>query len=238
MWSGSSLWSWFVSLMTYDTKHFCMFIGYLHITLENVYLAPLTIFQLRSFSYWVVRVLYIPDCCCCSVSKSCPALWNPWTATRQAPLSFTVSQSLLKFMFIELVMLSNHFILLHLCLLLLLIFPSIRVFSNESILHIRWPKYRNFSFSITPFSEYSGLISFRIDWFDLLAVQGTRVFSSSTILKHQFFGTQSSLWFNSHIQAGNTIALTIQTFVSKAMSLLINTLSRFVIAFFQGASTF
>ena len=173
MWSGSSLWSWFVSLMTYDTKHFCMFISYLHITLENVYLAPLTIFQLRSFSYWVVRVLYIPDCCCCSVSKSCPALWNPWTATRQAPLSFTVSQSLLKFMFIELVMLSNHFILLHLCLLLLLIFPSIRVFSNGSVLHIRWPKYRSFSFSITPFSEYSGLISFRIDWFDLLAVQRT-----------------------------------------------------------------
>ena len=83
-----------------------MFIGYLHISLENVYLAPLTIFQLRSFSYRVVRVLYIPDCCCCSVSKSCPTLWNPWTATRLVPLSFTVSQSLLKFMSIESVMLS------------------------------------------------------------------------------------------------------------------------------------
>ena len=173
MWSGSSLWFLFVSLVTYDTKHFCVFIGYLHISLENVYFAPLTIFQLRSFYYWVVRVLYIPDCCCCSVSKSCPTLWNPWTAACQTPLSFTVSQSLLKFMFIELVMISNHFILLHLFLLLLLIFPSIRVFSNESVLCIRWPKYWSFSFSITPFNEYSRLISFRIDWFNVLAVQRT-----------------------------------------------------------------
>ena len=96
---------------------------------------------------------------------------TPWTIIWQASLSFTVSQNLLKFMFIESVILSNHLIL---CCPLLLpsIFPSIRVFSNELALHIRWPKYWSFSFSISPSSEYSGLISFRIYWFDLLAVQG------------------------------------------------------------------
>ena len=92
---------------------------------------------------------------------------NPWTAARQASLSITSSQSLLKFMSIELVMPSNHLIL---CRPLLLLPPSIRVFSNELVLHIRWPKYLSFIFSISPSSEYSGLISFRIDWFDLLAV--------------------------------------------------------------------
>ena len=94
---------------------------------------------------------------------------TPWTAAHQACLSITISQSLLKLMSIELVMPSNH------CPLLLLpsIFPSIRVFSNESVLHIRWPKYGSFSFSISPSNEYSGLICFRMDWFDLLAVQGT-----------------------------------------------------------------
>ena len=96
-----------------------------------------------------------------------------WTAARQAPLSSTVSQSLLKFMSVEPVMLSNHPILWCPFLLLPLIFPSIRVFSNESALCIRWPKYWSFSFNISPSKEYSGLISFRIDWFDLLAVQGT-----------------------------------------------------------------
>ena len=102
-------------------------------------------------------------------------IWHfvtPWTVARQASLSFTVSQSLLRFMFIESVMLSNHLILCHLLLLLPSIFPSIRVFSNESVLRIRWPKYCIFSFSISPSHEYSRLISFRIDWFDL-AVQGT-----------------------------------------------------------------
>ena len=98
---------------------------------------------------------------------------TPWTAVCQASLSFSLSQSLLKFMFIESVMPSNHLILCHPLLLLPSIFPSIRVFSNELTLCIRWPKYWSFSFSISPFSEYSGLISFRIDWFDLLAVQGT-----------------------------------------------------------------
>ena len=98
---------------------------------------------------------------------------DPWTAARQASLSITSSRSLLKLMSFELVMPSNHLILCHPLLLLPSIFPSIRVFSNESVLHIRWPKYWSFSFSISPSNEYSGLISFRIDWLDLLAVQGT-----------------------------------------------------------------
>ena len=98
---------------------------------------------------------------------------TPGTAARQASLSITISQSLLKLMSIKLVMPSNHFILCHPLILQPSIFPSIRVFTNESVLRIRWPKYWSFSFSISPCNEYSGLISFRIDWFDLLAVQGT-----------------------------------------------------------------
>ena len=98
---------------------------------------------------------------------------TPWIAARQASLSITNSQSLLKLMSIESVIPSNHLILCRPLLLLHSIFPSIRVFSNESVLHIRWPKYWSFSFSLSPSNEYSGLISFRIDWFDLLAVQGT-----------------------------------------------------------------
>ena len=107
-------------------------------------------------------------------SLSCVRLFViPWTAARQAPLSFTISQSLLKLMSIELVMPSNHLILCRPLLLLPSIFPSIRVFSNESALLIKWPKYWSLSFSISPSNEYSGLISFRIDLMDLLAVQGT-----------------------------------------------------------------
>ena len=98
---------------------------------------------------------------------------TPWTAARQASLSITSSQSLLKLMSSELVMPSNHLILCHPLLLLPSILPSIRVFSNESVLHIRWSKYQSFSFIISPFNEYSGLISFRMDWLDLLAVQGS-----------------------------------------------------------------
>ena len=119
---------------------------------------------------------------------------TPCTAACQASLSFTISWSLLKLRSIELMMPSSHLIL---CCLLLLppsIFPSIRVFSNESVLRIRWPKYWSFSFNISPSNEYSGLISFRMDWLDLLAVQGTlRVFSNTTVQKHQFFGAQLSL---------------------------------------------
>ena len=108
-----------------------------------------------------------------SAAQSCLTLCNPWTAARQAFLSITNSQSLCKFMSITSVMPSNHLILYRPLLLPLSIFPSIRVFSNESVLHIRWLKYWSFSFSISPSHEYSGLISFGIEWLDLLAVQGT-----------------------------------------------------------------
>ena len=135
------------------------------------------------------------------VTQLCLTLCSPgpWTAACQASLSFTVSQSLLKLMSIELVMPSNHLILCH-PLLLPSILPSIRVFSIESVLHIRWPKYWSFSFNISPSNEYPGLISFTIDWFDLLAVQGTlKSLLQHHSSKHKFFGTQTSSWSNSHI---------------------------------------
>ena len=123
-----------------------------------------------------------------------------WTAACQTSLSFTVSQSLLKLMSTELVMPSNHLILHCPLLLLPSIFPSIRGFSSESALCIRWPKYWNFSFIINPSSEYSGLISFTINWFDLLAAQGTlKSLLQHTIQNHQFFGAQSSLRSNFNI---------------------------------------
>ena len=157
---------------------------------------------------------------------------TPWTAAHQASLSFTVSQSLLKFIS----MLSNSLILYCPLFLVPSVFPSIRVFSNESALHLRWPKYWSFSFSIiSPSKEYSGLISFKIDWFDLLAVQGTLKSllqyhnSQASILQcSAFFMVQLS---HLYMTTGKTIALTIQTFVSKIMSLIFNTLSRFIIAF-------
>ena len=118
----------------------------------------------------------------------------PWTAARQASLAITNSRSLPKLMSIELVMPSNHLILCHPLFLLASIFPSIRVFSNESVILIRWPKHWSFSVSISPSNEHSGLISFRMDWLDLLKVQRTRkVFSITTVQKHQFFGIQLSL---------------------------------------------
>ena len=116
-----------------------------------------------------------------------------WTSACQASLSITNSQSLLKLMFIESVIPTSHLIVCH-PLLLPLVLPSIKVFSSESVLRFRWPKYWNFSFSISPSNEYSGLISFRIDWLDLLAVKGlSRVFSNTTVQKHQFFRAQLSL---------------------------------------------
>ena len=119
---------------------------------------------------------------------------TPWAAAWQASLSITNSQRLLKFMCIESVIPSNHLFLYHPLLLLPSIIPRARVFSNESVLPIRWPKYWSFSLSISPSNEYSGLISFRTDWFDLLAVQGLlRVFSNTTVQKHQSFGAQLSL---------------------------------------------
>ena len=132
-------------------------------------------------------------------SPSCVRVFaTPWTAALQASLSFTISQSLLKLMPIETVMPSIHLILCRPLLLLPSIFSSIRVFCNESADHIRWPKYWSFIFSISFSSEYLGLISFRMHWLDLLAV--SRVFSNTTVEKHQFFGSQLSLWSNSHIQ--------------------------------------
>ena len=138
-------------------------------------------------------------------------------------------------MSIESVMLSNYLILCCPLLLLPSVFPSIRVFSNELALPIRWPKYRGFNFSISPSNEYSGLISFRIDWFDLLAVHRIlKLLLRHYIWKHWFFCAQPSLWSNSHICTWlleKTIALTRWTFVCKVMSLLFNMLSRFAIAF-------
>ena len=127
---------------------------------------------------------------------SCVQLFmTPWTAALHASLSNINSCTLLKLMSIKSVMPSNQFILCYPLLLLPSIFPSIRVFSNESVLHIRWPKYWSFSFNICPYNEYSGLISFRIDYFGLLAIQGTlRAFSNTTFQRYQFFGAQLSLW--------------------------------------------
>ena len=157
-------------------------------------------------------------------------------------LSITNSQSWLKLMSIESVMPSNHLILCHSLLLLPSIFPSIRVFSNESALHIRWPKYWTFSFNINPSSEHPGLISFRMDWLDLLAVQGTlksllqHHSSKASILRRSaFFTVQLS---HPYMTTGKTIALTRWTFVGKIMSLLLNMLSRLVIISFQAVSVF
>ena len=145
-----------------------------------------------------------------------------WTAARQASLSITNSQSLLKLMSITLVMSSNHVILCHSLLLPLSIFPSIRVFSNESVLPIRWPKYWSFSFSISPSNEYSELISFRMDWLDLLAVQGTL----KSLLQHHS-SKASILWCSAlcivqlshpYMATGKTIVLTRWTFVGQVMN--------------------
>ena len=167
---------------------------------------------------------------------------TPWTAVHQASRSITNSWSLLKLMSIESMMPSNHLIL---CCPLLLppsIFSSIRVFSNESVLLIRWTKYWSFSFSISPSNEHPGQISFRMDWLDLCAVQGTiKSFlqhhsSKAKILRHSaFFTVQLS---HPYMTTGNTIALTRRTFVGKVMSLLFNMLSRLVIAFLSRASIF
>ena len=159
----------------------------------------------------------------------------PWTAACQASLSITNSQSLLKLMSIKSVMPSNHLILCRPLLFLPSIFPSIRVFSNESALHIRWPMYWSFSFSISPFNEYSGMISFRMDWLDLLAVQRT----VKSLLQHHS-SIESILWHlafflvqlsRPYMTPGKIIALSRWTFVDKVMSLLFIMLSRLVITF-------
>ena len=167
---------------------------------------------------------------------------TPWTASRQASLSITNTQSLLRLMSIESVMPSNHLILYCPLLLPPSIFPSISVFSNESVLRIRWPKYWSFSFSISRSNEYSRLISLRMDWLDLLAVQGTL----KSLLQHHS-SKASILWCSAffiiqlshlYMTTGKTIALTRWTFVSKVMSLLLNMLSRLVTTFLPRSKRF
>ena len=164
-----------------------------------------------------------------SVAQSCLTLCDPWITARQASLSITNSQSSLKLMSIDSVMPFSHLVLCCPLLLLPLIPPSIRVFSNESTLRTRWPKYWSFSFSISPSKEHPGLISFRMDLLDLLAVQGTlksllqHHSSKPSILRRSaFFTVQLS---HPYMTTGKTIALTRQTFVGKVMSLLFNMLS-------------
>ena len=173
----------------------------------------------------------------CSV-QSLSHIWlsvTPWAAARKSSLSIINSQSLLKLMSIELVMPSNHLILCCPLLLLPSFFPSIRVFLNKSALRIRWPKYWSFSFNISPSNEHPGLISFRVDWLDLLAVQRTlkslfqHLSSKVSILQHSaFFIVQLS---HPYMTTGKTIALTRWIFVGKVMSLLLHMLSMLVIAF-------
>ena len=174
---------------------------------------------------------------------SCVRLFaTPWTSAHQASLSITNTQNFLKLMSVKSVMSSNHLILCHPLLHLPSLFPSIRVFSNESVLCIMWPKYWSFSFSISPSNEYLGLISLRIDQFDLLAVQGTlksllqHHSSETSILLHSaFFKVQLS---HPYMTPGKNIALTRWTFVGKVMSLLFNMLSRLVITSLPRLSVF
>ena len=169
-------------------------------------------------------------------SVNCVQLFvTPWTAEHQTSLSITNSWSLLKLMSIKSVMPSNHLILCRPLLLATSIFPNIRVFSSESVLYIRWPKYWSFSFNSSPSNEYSGLISFRMDWLDLPVVQGTL----KSLLQHHSSKT-SIIWYSAfiivqlshlYITTEKTVALTRWTFVGKAVSLLFNMLSRLVIVF-------
>ena len=169
-----------------------------------------------------------------SVTQSCLFV-TPWTAARQASLSITNPRSLVKLMSIESVMPSNHLILCCPLLLLPSVIPTIRVFSNESALHIRWPKYWSFSFNISPSNEHSGLIFFRMDWLDLLAVQGTLKSllqhhnSKASVLQHSAFFIVQLL--HPYMTTGKTIALTRWTFVGKVLSLLFSMLSRLVVTF-------
>ena len=186
-------------------------------------------------SFWlkILNCSYLIFTSVSSVAQSCLTLYDPMTPAYLASLSITNSQSLLKL--IESVMPSNHLILCHPFLLLPSIFPSIRAFSNESALHIMWPKYWSFSFNIIPSNEHPGLISFRMDWLDLLAVQGTL----KSLLQHHsskawilqlsaFFIVQLS---HPYMTTGKTIPLTRRIFVCKVMSLLFNMLSRLIITF-------
>ena len=180
--------------------------------------------------------------CCCSVIHLCLTLCDPMNCRMPCFLSFTISWSLPKLMSIESLMPSNHFILYHPLLLLPSIFPSIRVFSSKSALRIRWPNYWSFTFSISPSNEHSGLISFRMDWLDLLAIQG----NLKSLLQHHS-SKASILWHSAffmvhlshpYITTGKNIALIRWIFVNKVMSLLFNMLSRLVIAFLPRSKCF
>ena len=196
------------------------------------YLYLKTPWVLIYFTYVENHCSNITNCSCCSVTQSCPTLCDPMDCSTPG---FPVLHYLLEFAKThvhELVMPSNHLILWHLLLFLPSIFSNLRVFSNDSALPIRCPKYWSFSFSISPSNEYSGLISFRIDWFDLLAVQETlksllqhHSSKASVLQRSAFFMVQLS---HSYMTTGKTIALTLQTFVSQVMSLLFNMLSKFV----------
>ena len=210
---------------------FCL---WLKISWKNKILCCILIYNVLCCLY---QSIYTPNYEFSSVqSLSCVRLFaNPRTAAHQASLSITNSQSSPKLMSIQSVMPSSHLILCFPLLLLPPIAPSIRVFSNESTLHMRWPKYWSFSFSISPFKEHTGLISVRMDWFDLLTVQGTlksllqHHSSKASILQcSAFFTVQLS---HLYMTTGKTIALTRPTFVGKVMSLLFNMLSRLVITF-------
>ena len=172
---------------------------------------------------------------CYSVVQFCLTLCDPMDCSTQASLFFTISWSLLNLMSVESVMPSNHLILCCPLLLLPSIFPSIRVFSNESVICIKWPKYWSFSFNISPSNEHPQLIPFSMDWLDLLAVQGTL----KSLLQHHSLKA-SIAWHSAffiiplshpYVTTGKTIALTRRTFVEKVMSLLFNMLSRLVITF-------
>ena len=179
-------------------------------------------------------MLYV-SCCCGSVAQSCLILCNPMDCSTPVPqFAQTISHSLLKLMSIELVMPSSHLILCRPLPLLPSVFLNIRVFSNESVLLIRWPKYCSFCFSSSSFNEYSEMISFMMDWLDLLAAQEIL----KNLLQHynqkpQFFGTWPSLWSNSHIctRLLEKPELWLDRPLSAVMPLLFNILSRFVIAF-------
>ena len=217
----------FFCLMTY----YCSMIPY-RMLYFDIYLGSSWPWQFLRFSLFWQSSHFLEELS--SVAQSC-LFATPWTAAHQVSLSFTISQSLLKLRSIESVMPSNHLILCRPLCLLPSIFPSIRVFSNESTLRMRWPKYWSFSFSIIPSKEHPGLISFRMDWLDLLAVQGTlksllqHHSSKASILRcSAFFTVQLS---HPYMTTGKTIALTRWTLVGKVMSLLLNILSRLVITF-------
>ena len=229
---------------TVSELHFTSFLSFL-VTKRNLNFNKLSWFKYSLIVPTVQPVLMksLPSTCRLvykgSVQFSCSVvsdyLWPPWTATRQASLSITNSWSSPKSMSIKSVMPSNNLILCHPLLLLPSIFPSIRVFSNESPLRIRWPKYWSFSFSITPSNEHPGLISFRMDWLDLLEVQGPlksllqhHSWKASILQRLAFFIVQLS---HPYMTTGKTIALTRWTVVGKVVSLLFNMLSRLIITF-------